>query len=109
MTSMCTSSNTTNVQPSRDSLGKITWEKDFLSQDKISDILIRCARRNFNPIPISEFSQFICIIPFMGDFKNNASISLINVYRLSKADLLLKLILSYVINVFLASCQVSSL
>ena len=46
---------------------------------------------------------------FMGDFKNNASISLINVYRLSKADLLLKLILRYVINVFLASCQVSSL
>ena len=26
-------------------------------------------------------------IPFMGDFKNIASISLINVYRLSKADL----------------------
>ena len=45
----------------------------------------------------------------MGDFKNNASISLINVYRLSKADLLLKLILRYVINVSLASCQVSSL
>ena len=44
-----------------------------------------------------------------GDFKNNASISLINVCRLSKADLLLKLILKYVINVFLASCQVSSL
>ena len=44
-----------------------------------------------------------------GDFKNNASISLINVYRLSKVDLLLKLILRYVINVFLASCQVSSL
>ena len=36
-----------------------------------------------------------------GDFKNNAPISLINVYRLSKADLLLKLILRYVINVFL--------
>ena len=47
--------------------------------------------------------------PHLGDFKNNASISLINVYRLSKADLLLKLILRYVINVFLASCQVSSL
>ena len=46
---------------------------------------------------------------YMGDFKNNASISLINVYRLSKADLLLKSILRYVINVFLASCQVSSL
>ena len=45
----------------------------------------------------------------LGDFKNNASISLINVYKLSKADLLLKLILRYVINVFLASCQVSSL
>ena len=45
----------------------------------------------------------------MGDSKNNASISLINVYRLSKADLLLKLILRYVINVFLASCQVSLL
>ena len=45
----------------------------------------------------------------MGDFKNNASISLINVYRLYKADLLLKLILGYVINVYLASCQVSSL
>ena len=44
-----------------------------------------------------------------GDFKNNASISIINVYRLSKADLLLKLILRYVINVFLASCQISSL
>ena len=43
-----------------------------------------------------------------GDFKNNASI-LINVYRLSKADLLLKLILRYVINVVLASCQVSPL
>ena len=43
----------------------------------------------------------------MGDFKNNASISLNNVYRLSKADLLLKLILRYVINDFLASCQVS--
>ena len=27
-----------------------------------------------------------------GDFKNNASISIINVHRLSKADLLLKLI-----------------
>ena len=40
-----------------------------------------------------------------GDLKNNASISIINVYRLSKADLLLKLILRYVINVFLASCQ----
>ena len=37
---------------------------------------------------------------FKGDFKNNASISLINVYRLSKVDLLLKLILRYVINVF---------
>ena len=49
----------------------------------------------------------MCI--FMGDFKNNASISLINVYRLSKADLLLKLILRYVINVLFASCQVSSL
>ena len=45
----------------------------------------------------------------MGDFKNNASISLINVYRLSKADLLLKLVLRYVINGFLASCQVSLL
>ena len=45
----------------------------------------------------------------LSDFKDNASISLINVYRLSKADLLLKLILRYVINVFLASCQVSSL
>ena len=44
-----------------------------------------------------------------GDFKNNASISIINVYRLSKADLLLKLILRYVINVFLASCQISLL
>ena len=42
----------------------------------------------------------------MGDFKNNASISLINVYRLSKADLLLKLILRYVIIGLLASCQV---
>ena len=45
----------------------------------------------------------------MGDFKNNASIYLINVHRLSKADLLLKLILRCVINVLLASCQVSSL
>ena len=45
----------------------------------------------------------------LGDFKNNASISLINVYRLSKADLLLKFILRYAINVFLASCQVSLL
>ena len=44
-----------------------------------------------------------------GDFKINASISLINVYRLSKVDLQLKLILRYVINVFLASCQVSQL
>ena len=50
-----------------------------------------------------------CVKSELGDFKNNASISLINVYRLSKADLLLKLILRYVINVFLASCQVSSL
>ena len=41
-----------------------------------------------------------------GDFKNNASISIINVYRLSKADLLLKLILRYVINVF--SCIMPS-
>ena len=49
------------------------------------------------------------IFPNKGDFKNNASISLINVSRLSKADLLLKLILRYVINVFLASCQVLSL
>ena len=48
-------------------------------------------------------------ILIMGDLKNNASISIINVYRLSKADLLLKLILRYVINFFLASCQVSSL
>ena len=31
--------------PSRDSLGKIAWAKlDFLSQGKISDILIWCAR-----------------------------------------------------------------
>ena len=52
-------------------------------------------------------SRFINI--HMGDFKNNASISLINVYRLSEADLLLKLILRYVINGFLASCQVSLL
>ena len=49
------------------------------------------------------------LISDLGDFKNNASISLIIVYRLSKADLLLKLILRYVINVFLASCQVSLL
>ena len=49
------------------------------------------------------------IIIYMGDFKNNASISLINVYRLSKADLLFKLILRNVINVFLASCQISLL
>ena len=54
-------------------------------------------------IPISFY------IINLGDFKNNASISLINVYRLSKADLLLKLILRYIINGFLASCQVSLL
>ena len=48
-------------------------------------------------------------VSHMGDFKNKASISLINVYRLSKADLLLKLILRYLINAFLASCQVSLL
>ena len=55
----------------------------------------------------SSFSFFDGV--HMGDFKNNASISLINVYRLSKADLLLKLISRYVINGFLASCQVSLL
>ena len=48
-------------------------------------------------------------IEYMDDYKKNASISLINVYRLSKADLLLKLILRYVINVLLASCQISLL
>ena len=55
--------------------------------------------------------QFVIVIfhYHKGDFKNNASISLINVYRLSKADLLFKIILRYVVNVFLASCQVSSL
>ena len=48
---------------------------------------------------VSIFSLIIALVkwlklqPNMGDFKNNASISLINVYRLSKADLLLKLIL----------------
>ena len=57
--------------------------------------------------PFMNIRKMILFIK--GDFKNNASISLINVYRLSKADLLLKLILRYVINVFLASCQVSSL
>ena len=45
-------------------------------------------------------------IVYMGDLKNNASISLINVYRLSKADLYLKLILRYAINVF--SCIMPS-
>ena len=35
------------IQPSRDSLGKIAWVRlDFLSQGKISDNLIRCARTN---------------------------------------------------------------
>ena len=58
-----------------------------------------------NRLPADDSNE-ICL---MGDFKNNASNSLINVYRLSKADLLLKLILRYVFNVFLASCQVSSL
>ena len=60
---------------------------------------------------ISDFTgeNIPFVINILGDFKNNASISLINVYRLSKADLLLKLILRYVINVFLALCQVSSL
>ena len=59
--------------------------------------------------PASGQSDQRLFYSLMGDFKNNASISLINVYRLSKADLLLKLILRYVINVFLASCQVLSL
>ena len=57
-----------------------------------------------------HLSSMVYVLIFhwhMGDFKNNASISLINVYRLSKADLLLKLILRYVIYVFLASCQVA--
>ena len=58
--------------------------------------------------PVYEFTILI-MLHIKGDFKNNESISLINVYRLSKADLLLKLILRFVINVFLASCQVSSL
>ena len=32
------------MKPSRDSLGKIAWVRyEFLSQEKISDILIRCA------------------------------------------------------------------
>ena len=63
-------------------------------------------------MPVSkQWSLIRCHVigPDKGDFKNNASISLIIVYRLSKADLLLKLILRYVINVFLSSCQVSSL
>ena len=35
-----------HTEPSCDSLGKIAWvRKDFLSQGKISDILIRCARK----------------------------------------------------------------
>ena len=59
-------------------------------------------------IPDSVFLLLV-FFHYLGDFKNNASISLINVYKLSKADLLLKLILRYVINVFLASYQVSSL
>ena len=43
---ICVTSNTTNVQPSHDSLGKIAWERqDFLSQGTISDILIWCARK----------------------------------------------------------------
>ena len=47
---MCMSSNTTSVQPSCDSLGKITWVRyGFLSQDNISDILIRCARKHQVP------------------------------------------------------------
>ena len=45
----------------------------------------------------------------MCDFKNIAPVSIINVYKLSKADLFLKIILRYVINVFLASCQISRL
>ena len=82
--------------------------------------------QNINKFPhlISHFSKkkqknsktaklamtyFLQPLSHLGDFKNNASISLINVYRLYKADLLLKLILGYVINVYLASCQVSSL
>ena len=41
---MCVISNTTNVQHTHDSLGKLTWVRlDFLSQDKISDSLIWCA------------------------------------------------------------------
>ena len=45
---MCVSSNTTNEQHLCDSLGKITWvREDFLSQGKISYILIRCARMYF--------------------------------------------------------------
>ena len=36
------------MKPSRDSLGKIAWvRKDFLSQGKISDILIWCARKKY--------------------------------------------------------------
>ena len=66
-------------------------------------------REKDETIFLSETTMPRALIFGMGDFKNNASISLINVYRLSKADLLLKLILRYVINVFLASCQVSSL
>ena len=37
--------------PSRDSLGKIAWVRlDFLTQGKISDICIRCAR---NTLPVT--------------------------------------------------------
>ena len=40
---------TTNVHPSCDSLDKITWVRyEFLTQNKISDILIRCARNILN-------------------------------------------------------------
>ena len=64
---MCVSSITTNVQSSGDSLGKITWEiKDFLSQGKISDVPIVCARdtrsytsEHFNNMKLMKLAPFI--------------------------------------------------
>ena len=53
---------------------------------------------------ISKGAASTCFT-LLGDFKNNASISLINVYRLSKADLLLYPLFSLEKKGILISCQ----
>ena len=56
---MCMDSNTTNVQPSRDSLGKIAWVRyDFLSHDKISENPYPCARMQCVIVVFPGYTHF---------------------------------------------------